>query len=160
MNEILTNLSDIALATTVIALISIFLVGCLKMIPALKNMQNRQGRKAIYQVLSLVISAGLAVGYHFVIAKGTWSWDLVSFILVVIAEVNVIYPLYENLGIRALFKKIVSLIIPSKAETVNKIVDAVADTIEKTEAEKDAILPSSEEVKEKQEKSEKTGWLE
>ena len=119
MDDIIVNLADVTLATTVIALISIFVVGCFKLIPGLKNMENKQGRKAIYQALSLVISAGLATGYHFLIAHGVLDWGLVSFILVVVAEVNVIYPLYENLGLRALLKKIICLIIPSKAKEVN-----------------------------------------
>lgn len=155
MEELFTILADVGIATTAIALITIFLVGCIKLIPSLKQMKSEQGKKAIYQVLNLVMASALSIPYHIVIAKGTWDMNLLSFISVVAVEVNALYPLYENLGIRALLKKIVSLLIPSRAAKINQVIDSVSSVEQGTEK-----VLTSEQIKEKQEKSEKTGWLE
>ena len=82
--------------------------------------------------------------------------DLLSFVVSTIATVNIIYPIYENTGLRDLLKKIVSLLIPSKKTEVSQVIDSVSASLG-SEVE---TLPTSAEVKEKQEKSEKTGWLE
>lgn len=82
--------------------------------------------------------------------------ELLSFVIYTILAVNIIYPFYENTGLRDLLKKIVSLLIPSKKEEVSKVIDSVSASLG-GEVE---TLPTSAEVKEKQEKSEKTGWLE
>lgn len=152
MSELLTNLKNVGIATTVIALITIFVVGCLKLIPGLKNMKSKEGRKAVYQVLNLVIAGGLSVAYCYFMQKTGWTKEMLTFIGIAIAEVNALYPLYENLGLRALVKKIVSLLIPSKAKKADEVIDAVADIVEKP--------ISSTKVAEKQKKAEKTGWLE
>lgn len=156
LTELFTNLRDVGIAVLVIALISIFLVGCFKLIPGLKNMNSKVGRKAIYFSLSLVISGGLAVIYWIFIQEGGWDMDLLSFVVSTIATVNIIYPIYENTGLRDLLKKIVSLLIPSKKTEVSQVIDSVSASLG-SEVE---TLPTSAEVKEKQEKSEKTGWLE
>lgn len=156
LTELFTNLRDVGIAVLVIALISIFLVGCFKLIPRLKNMNSKVGRKAIYFGLSLVISGGLSIVYWIFIQKGGWDMDLLSFVVYTIATVNIIYPIYENTGLRDLLKKIGSLLIPSKKEEVSKVIDSVSASLG-GEVE---TLPTSAEVKEKQEKSEKTGWLE
>lgn len=151
MTEFITNIKNVGIATTVIALVTIFLVGCLKFIPALKNMKNTDARKAVYQILSFVVSGGLSVAYHIFIAKGGWDMNLLHFTSLAMAEVNVIYPLYENLGLRALLKKLGSLLLPSKKDKIDSVVDTVADSLEGQ--------PNSEQVAKNQAKAEKTGWL-
>lgn len=150
MEEFLSNLKNVALAPTLISFIVIFLVGCIKLIPGIKGMRSKDARKTLYQVLNIVLAGGLALGYHVVIVHGELDKTMIEFIGIVVAEVNVLYPLYENFGIRALFKKIVSLLIPSKAEKVDKVLDKVVP-------EEHPL--SSAEVAAKQAKSEKTGWL-
>lgn len=105
MEQIFANLMDIGVATTVISLIAIFLVGCIKLIPAVKNL-GEQVRKALYQGLNIVIAAALSIVYTLVIAKGGWNMDMLRFAIIVVAEVNMLYPLYENLGLRQLVRKI------------------------------------------------------
>lgn len=105
MEQIFANLMDIGVATTVISLIAIFLVGCIKMIPAVKNL-GTEVRKALYQGLNIVIAAALSVFYMLVIVKGGWNMDMLRFAVIVVAEVNMLYPLYENLGLRQLVRKI------------------------------------------------------
>lgn len=151
MKEFLANFGDATKGAMVIALVTIMVVGLIKLIPTLKNMRNRGLRKAIYQLMSLVVSSGFAVLYYLYIQKGTWGEGMWTFVVTAAAEVNVIYPLYENLGIRALFKALVKILIPSKADKVNKVVDALP--------EQEVVRPTSEEVAHKQEEAEKTGWL-
>jgi hypothetical protein len=151
MNEFWSNFKNSAIAAMVIALITIFIVGCFKLIPGLKNMKNTGFRKAIYQGLSLVFSCAMAILYHLFVTKGTWNMEMLSFILLCVTTTNAFYPLYENLGLRAIVKKIVTLLIPSKSKDVNEVVDKVADTVEKT--------LTSQEVEKNQAETEKTGWL-
>lgn len=125
MTEFFSTIKDEGVATTVIALLTIFLVGCIKHFPFIKNMKNTDARKAIYQILNLAISAGLALAYQHFVVKGAWNMEMLQFISFTMAEVNVIYPLYENLGARALIKKLGSLLFPSKANKISGAVDAV-----------------------------------
>lgn len=153
MSEIWKSLLDVVLAPTIVALITIFIVGCFKFIPGLKNIKSSTGRKAVFQLLSFAWAGLLSTLYHLFILKGGWNIELLSFIGTAIAEVNIIYPLYENFGLRDLVKKIISLLAPSKAKKLGEVVDGVADVVEEK-------ITSSQEVAEKQEKAKKTGWLE
>lgn len=134
MEQIFTNLCDIGIATSVISLISIFLVGCIKIIPFIKNIKTGI-RKAVYQGLSIVFSSAISIVYYIFIGNGQWNMDLLRFILIVIAEVNVLYPLYENLGLRALIRKIGSLVAsPRKAqEAIEEDKRALEEASEKKE---------------------------
>lgn len=152
MKEFLANFGDATKGAMVIAIVTIMVVGLIKSIPAIKNIKSKGVKKAIYQVTSLVLSSGFAVLYYLYIQKGTWGEGMWTFVVTAAAEVNVIYPLYENLGIRALFKALVKILIPSKADKVNKVVDALP-------TQEEVVRPTSEEVAHKQEEAEKTGWL-
>lgn len=114
MEQIFENLKDVGLATTVIALIVIFLVGCVKLIPQVKNM-NVNLRKALYQVLNVVFGGILSVLYMLFISKSGWNMDMLRFAIIVVVEINALYPFYENLGLRELLKKIASLIFKKKS---------------------------------------------
>lgn len=149
--EFLTNFANPIIASTCIAVITIAIVGIFKFIPGLKNMKSKQGRKAVYQLLSLVFSGGMAIAYHILVAKGAWDEALITFILGACAEVNVLYPLYENFGIRWVVHKLGSLLVPSKSKQIDETFDKVTDAL---------TQPTSAEVAEKQKRSEETGWLE
>lgn len=105
MQQIFENFLDVGVATTVIALAVILIVGLVKLIPAVKNM-NKNWRKALLQVLSIILGGAISVAYCMVVEKMGWHMDLLYFASIVVAEINVIYPLYENLGIRELLKKV------------------------------------------------------
>ena len=127
MEQIFENLKDVGLATTVISLITIFLIGCVKLIPAVKNM-NTNLRKALYQALNIVFGGILSVLYTLFIAKGGW-------------EINALYPLYENLGLRELWKKILSLIFKKKD---TKVVEGATNASSTTEEDKKETFSDSE----------------
>lgn len=152
MSELLVNLGNQTKMATVIAILTIMIVGLFKFIPALKNMQNKNLRKAIYQVMSLAISSGLAIAYQLWRNGGQWSADIAAFITIAMAQVNIIYPLYENLGIRALVKLLAKVLIPSKSKKVDQVVDSIPTVEEPTR-------PTSEEVAQRQKQAEQDGWL-
>ena len=132
MEQIFENLKDVGLATTVISLITIFLIGCVKLIPAVKNM-NTNLRKALYQALNIVFGGILSVLYTLFIVKGGWDMDMLRFAIIVVIEINALYPLYENLGLRELWKKILSLIFKKKD---TKVVEGATNASSTTEEDK------------------------
>ena len=140
MEQIFENLKDVGLATTVISLITIFLIGCVKLIPAVKNM-NTNLRKALYQALNIVFGGILSVLYTLFIAKGGWDMDMLRFAVIVVIEINALYPLYENLGLRELWKKILSLIFKKKD---TKVVEGATNASSTTEEDKKETFSDSE----------------
>lgn len=140
MEQIFENLKDVGLATTVISLITIFLIGCVKLIPAVKNM-NTNLRKALYQALNIVFGGILSVLYTLFIAKGGWDMNMLRFAVIVVIEINALYPLYENLGLRELWKKILSLIFKKKD---TKVVEGATNASSTTEEEKKETFSDSE----------------
>lgn len=140
MEQIFENLKDVGLATTVISLITIFLIGCVKLIPAVKNM-NTNLRKALYQALNIVFGGILSVLYTLFIVKGGWDMDMLRFAVIVVIEINALYPLYENLGLRELWKKILSLIFKKKD---TKVVEGVTNASSTTEEDKKETFSDSE----------------
>lgn len=140
MEQIFENLKDVGLATTVISLITIFLIGCVKLIPAVKNM-NTNLRKALYQALNIVFGGILSVLYTLFIVKGGWDMNMLRFAIVVVIEINALYPLYENLGLRELWKKILSLIFKKKDK---KVVEGATNASSTTEEDKKETFSDSE----------------
>lgn len=140
MEQIFENLKDVGLATTVISLITIFLIGCVKLIPAVKNM-NTNLRKALYQALNIVFGGILSVLYTLFIVKGGWDMDMLRFAIIVVIEINALYPLYENLGLRELWKKILSLIFKKKD---TKVVEGATNASSTTEEDKKETFSDSE----------------
>ena len=140
MEQIFENLKDVGLATTVISLITIFLIGCVKLIPAVKNM-NTNLRKALYQALNIVFGGILSVLYTLFIVKGGWDMDMLRFAIIVVIEINSLYPLYENLGLRELWKKILSLIFKKKDK---KVVEGATNASSTTEEDKKETFSDSE----------------
>lgn len=140
MEQIFENLKDVGLATTVISLITIFLIGCVKLIPAVKNM-NTNLRKALYQALNIVFGGILSVLYTLFIVKGGWDMNMLRFAVIVVIEINALYPLYENLGLRELWKKILSLIFKKKD---TKVVEGVTNASSTTEEDKKETFSDSE----------------
>lgn len=140
MEQIFENLKDVGLATTVISLITIFLIGCVKLIPAVKNM-NTNLRKALYQALNIVFGGILSVLYTLFIAKGGWDMDMLRFAIIVVIEINALYPLYENLGLRELWKKILSLIFKKKD---TKVVEGATNASSTTGEDKKETFSDSE----------------
>ena len=140
MEQIFENLKDVGLATTVISLITIFLIGCVKLIPAVKNM-NTNLRKALYQALNIVFGGILSVLYTLFIVKGGWDMDMLRFAVIVVIEINALYPLYENLGLRELWKKILSLIFKKKDK---KVVEGATNASSTTEEDKKETFSDSE----------------
>lgn len=140
MEQIFENLKDVEWATTVISLITIFLIGCVKLIPAVKNM-NKNLRKALYQALNIVFGGILSVLYTLFIVKGGWDMDMLRFAIIVVIEINVLYPLYENLGLRELWKKILSLIFKKKDK---KAVEGATNASSTTEEDKKETFSDSE----------------
>lgn len=140
MEQIFENLKDVGLATTVISLITIFLIGCVKLIPAVKNM-NTNLRKALYQALNIVFGGILSVLYTLFIAKGGWDMNMLRFAIIVVIEINALYPLYENLGLRELWKKILSLIFKKKD---TKVVEGATNASSTTEEDKKETFSDSE----------------
>lgn len=140
MEQIFENLKDVGLATTVISLITIFLIGCVKLIPAVKNM-NTNLRKALYQALNIVFGGILSVLYTLFIVKGGWDMNMLRFAIIVVIEINALYPLYENLGLRELWKKILSLIFKKKD---TKVVEGETNASSTTEEDKKETFSDSE----------------
>lgn len=140
MEQIFENLKDVGLATTVISLITIFLIGCVKLIPAVKNM-NTNLRKALYQALNIVFGGILSVLYTLFIVKGGWDMGMLRFAIIVVIEINALYPLYENLGLRELWKKILSLIFKKKD---TKVVEGATNASSTTEEDKKETFSDSE----------------
>ena len=140
MEQIFENLKDVGLATTVISLITIFLIGCVKLIPAVKNM-NTNLRKALYQALNIVFGGILSVLYTLFIVKGGWDMNMLRFAIIVVIEINALYPLYENLGLRELWKKILSLIFKKKDK---KVVEGATNASSTTEEDKKETFSDSE----------------
>lgn len=140
MEQIFENLKDVGLATTVISLITIFLIGCVKLIPAVKNM-NTNLRKALYQALNIVFGGILSVLYTLFIVKGGWDMNMLRFAIIVVIEINALYPLYENLGLRELWKKILSLIFKKKD---TKVVEGATNASSTTEEDKKETFSDSE----------------
>lgn len=140
MEQIFENLKDVGLATTVISLITIFLIGCVKLIPAVENM-NTNLRKALYQALNIVFGGILSVLYTLFIAKGGWDMNMLRFAIIVVIEINALYPLYENLGLRELWKKILSLIFKKKD---TKVVEGATNASSTTEEDKKETFSDSE----------------
>lgn len=151
MKEFFTNFTDKTIAATVIAAVTILLTGCFKLIPKLKNMENKDLRKFLYSIISFGISSVLSVAYYLIVTKGTWNYDMLVFIGLALGEVKILYPLYENYGARLLVTKIGSLLVPSKKKEIEQAVNKISEVPETL---------SSEEVAKKQQKSEETGWLE
>ena len=129
MEGILTRVIDsYGLWIVLIALVSIFLVGCIKVLFAKGFAKLGSRAKPIYETLSITISLGLAALWIFV--KGAWfglpadPFTVELFIkeaTLVYAAVKIIYPLYENYKLRDLVRLIGRLI---KAMFVKKKKDA------------------------------------
>lgn len=140
-------MKDIGVATLVIASITIFIVGCLKMIPGWEKV-GKDGRKALYQILNIVLAVGLSIVYHLFMAKGQWDIDMITFAGLVVTEVNILYPIYENLGPRKFLRWVGNSIKALFTKNKEMVIEG-----------KDTPM-TSDEVQKKQEKADKTGWLE
>ena len=154
MEQIFENLKDVGLATTVISLLVIFLVGCVKTIPAVQKIDTNW-KKVLYQGLNIVFGVAISILYTLIIVKGGWDLNMLRFAVIVVVETNAIYPLYENLGLRQLWQKIVSLIFKKDTATIDPSPTETEETeTEVTVEEAEEIEGEIEESPSEQEKEE------
>ena len=112
--EIVEIITKYGLEVGLIALVSIFLVGLVKLIftKPLKKIE-KSNRKPLYEVLSMLFAYGLSAAWlavrvaWFGLDLPAFSWELVlSTGSMVYVTVKVLYPLYENYKIRDFFQLI------------------------------------------------------
>ena len=105
------------LRVVIVALVSIFIVGCIKVLFARGFKRLGSGAKPIYETLSIIVSVGLAGLW--LIVKAPWfglapePFTIESFIkqaALVYAAVKIMYPIYENYKLRDLVRLIGRLI--------------------------------------------------
>ena len=81
--------------------------------------------------------------------------NMLRFAVIVVVETNAIYPLYENLGLRQLWQKIVSLIFKKDTATIDPSPTETEETeTEVTVEEAEEIEGEIEESPSEQEKEE------
>ena len=105
-----------------IALATVIMVGAVKIIFKKKlDTVNKTGRKTIYEVLSLLFTLIATVGWlllkQYVFNLTTTPMTLESTLKVAVTvsiAVKVMYPIYENYGLKALMRAVISAILSKK----------------------------------------------
>lgn len=103
---------------TLIALSGIALLGVLKACNVFRKVEKEK-RKYIYAAVSTSISILASAVY--LVATGTFAWSTFGLLSLGIFGVNqAAYAVYETYGVRALFRKIASLVIQLFTKTNTK----------------------------------------
>ena len=108
-NMIIKFFTDYGWQMGVCVIGGIFVLGLFKAIGIFDGIKNAQIKKALYISLSVILSAGACALYLYI----THSFDWVAFgtITVPVFALNqTVYQLYEDLGIRAVWKKLLNWI--------------------------------------------------
>ena len=103
-----TIVTKYGVSALVIACITIFLIGILKYFDVFRKVP-KDNRKPIYYVLNYVFVFAITAAYYGIF-KLSFN-DYVAYALVVASAVNLLYPIYENLKLRDLFKIIGNFIV-------------------------------------------------
>lgn len=130
MTDIGTILQTNGWAVAIATALTILAVGALKTFHVFDKI-DQKARKPLYQVLNLVFAAIFAVAAN-AIMKRPWNQQFAGFALSVAAAVNVVYPLYENLGLRDIVKKLGAILINAAAN--DKIKSIINTTLLKNES--------------------------
>lgn len=110
------DLTRYGVAATLISIITILIVGCVKSFSAIKAIPSKQQKKAAYQSLSLAISVVLSTVCYFIFFSAEAGKEFLAFVLTSAVETNALYPIYENYGLRGLLLKLYTVIFPKKKE--------------------------------------------
>lgn len=108
MDKIISYVETYGLAILVIALITIFLIGTLKVCKVFSKIQSAKIKKLVYYICDVVLAFGGSAIY-FAIFKINFS----EYLVYAGAELGVtttLYAVYENFGIRELVKMVVNII--------------------------------------------------
>lgn len=117
-NILATNGWAVAIATA----LTILAVGALKTFHVFDKIAQK-ARKPLYQALNLAFAAIFAVAMNAILNR-PWNQQFAGFAITVAASVNMVYPLYENLGLRDIVKKLGAIIINAAAgERIKAIVN-------------------------------------
>lgn len=130
------------LAAVILACITIFLIGVLKYFNVFAKVP-KENRKPIYLVLNYVFVFALTAAYYGIFHIS--FADYVAYASIVGTAVNIIYPLYENLKIRELFKTLGNFIVNVVAK--NKVAKK-AEEIEKQKTKEIEVSKSAEQTTE------------
>lgn len=134
-NALIEFYKHYGLNLTFLALSGIFILGFLKWVGAFKNI-NKDYKKYIYFAISFGLS--LVACTIYLLATNTFVWlNWLSLCISVFAFTLVVYGIYENTGLRALWKNII-------LDNIEKLFKAicssiVAGTMTKEKLEKMAI---------------------
>lgn len=142
-----TIVTKYGVSALVIACITIFLIGVLKYFDVFKKVP-KDNRKPIYYVLNYVFVFAITAAYYGIF-KLNFN-DYVAYAFVVASAVNLLYPIYENLKLRDLFKLIgnfiVKVVAKNQVETEKTKIKNQTETEEiKEDASSEVVV---EEVKE------------
>lgn len=130
LTQIQTFFNFYGWAGIVIAIITIFLVGTLKYFNLFAKVE-KTNRKAIYQGLVIIFCCGLSAAYYGIFGI-KFTIDFVYFFLGISGFTTILYAVYENFGIRYLFKLIGTFVVSKIAnEQIKTIVQSGVDEISK-----------------------------
>lgn len=108
MDKIISYVETYGLAILVIALITIFLIGTLKVCKVFSKIQSAKIKKLVYYICDVVLAFGGSAIY-FAIFKISFS----EYLVYAGAELSIttfLYAVYENFGIRELVKILINVI--------------------------------------------------
>lgn len=114
--EFETAILQYGLEIALIAMISIFLVGCFKVVfRKLLDKLDKKKRKPIYETLSIIYTYVLAAGWLAIKVKIGWTpeliWqDFLKLGSISYAVAKIMYPLYENYLLRDLVRAVLASI--------------------------------------------------
>lgn len=103
-----TIVTKYGISALIIACITIFLIGILKYFNVFSKVP-KDNRKPIYYVLNYVFVFAITAAYYGIFKLG--FNDYVAYAFVVASAVNLLYPIYENLKLRDLFKIIGNFVV-------------------------------------------------
>lgn len=143
--DILSLIETYGLDVILIALLSIFLVGCVKVVfrKSFEKM-GKGGAKAVYETLSITFALALSALWilcrHYLgLPQETFTADLfMKRSSLVYASVKIMYPLYENYHLRDLVRMIGRLVLKLFAKKSN--VKLPEDEEEQAEEQKTTIV--------------------
>ena len=108
-NMIIKFFTDYGWQLGICVLGGIFVLGLLKMFGVFDWIKNAQVKKFIYIALSVIFSVGACAIYLYI--TNSFDWMALGTISIPVFALNqTVYQLYENLGIRTLWKKLLNAI--------------------------------------------------
>lgn len=107
-NEIILFTAQFGLPVIILSFIAIALLGILKLCRVFSKLQSKNIKKFIYYAIDIILGFGLAALYFVIFGKN--FVDYLGFSCTLIGAITAVYALYENIGARNLWQKVLAAI--------------------------------------------------